>query len=199
MTATLLLIRHAAHGHLGRILSGRTPGVPLSEVGRAQAAALALQLAGGSLAAILSSPVDRARETAAAIAAAQGAAVEIAPALDEIDFGEWTGARFDALEGDPAWTAWNMQRSTARPPGGEPMAAAQARAWNCVRETAARSSGATVAVVSHADVIKAVVAQVLGLSLDRLLTFDVDPASVTRLLVGDWGARLMSLNERADA
>ena len=195
MTATLLLIRHAAHGQLGKVLSGRTPRVPLSEAGRAQATALAGRLTATPLAAVLSSPVDRARKTATAIAAAQGLEVEIAPALDEIDFGAWTGARFDALDGDPAWRAWNTRRSAACPPGGETMAAAQRRAWLCIADVAARFSGRTVALVSHGDVLKAVVAQVLGLSLDRLLTFDVDPASVTRVVAGEWGARLLTLNE----
>jgi len=197
VTATVLLIRHAAHGHLGHTLSGRTPGVPLSAEGRAQASALAERLAATPLAAVLTSPVDRARATAAALAAPHGLAPEVAAGLEEIDFGAWTGARFADLAGDPAWDAWNTQRSTARPPGGEPMAAAQVRAWSCVEAAAARFPDATVALVSHADVIKAAVARVLGLSLDRLLFFDIDPASVTRLAVGDWGARVVSLNERA--
>lgn len=197
MTATVLLIRHAAHAQLGQVLSGRAAGVPLSAAGRAQAAKLTERLAGTPLAAVHSSPVDRARETAAAIAGAQGLPVVIAPALDEIDFGAWTGARFDALAGDAAWEAWNTQRSTARPPGGETMAAAQARAWGFVEGIARGYADRTVVLVSHADVLKAVVARVLGLSLDRLLTFDIDPASVTRLVVGDWGARVVTLNERS--
>lgn len=194
MTATLLLIRHAAHGHLGQVLSGRMPGVPLSAAGRAQAAALAERLSREPIAAVLSSPVERARETATAIAAAKGLEVEVAAALDEIDFGAWTGLQFAALEGDAAWREWNTRRSVARAPGGETMAAAQLRAWGCVAAVAARFPERTVALVSHADVLKAVVAQVLGLPLDRLLTFDIDPASVTRIVAGDWGARLVSLN-----
>lgn len=197
MTATLLLIRHAAHEQLGQVLSGRTAGVPLSEAGRAQAAALGERLAHEPLAAIHSSPVDRARATAAAIARASGAAVEVAAALDEIDFGAWAGMRFDALDADPAWSAWNTRRSTACPPGGETMATAQARAWGYVEGVAARFAGRTVALVSHADVLKAVVARALGLSLDKLLAFDIDPASVSRMVMGDWGARVMSLNERS--
>ena len=194
MTATLLLIRHAAHGHLGHTLSGRMPGISLSEAGRAQAAVLGERLGGERLTAVHSSPVERAQETATAIAAAQGLAVEIAPALNEIDFGAWTGVRFDALAGDPAWAEWNTRRASACPPGGETMAAAQARAWAWVDAVAPRYPGGTVALVSHADVLKALVARVLGLSLDRLLTFDIDPASVSRLAVGDWGARVVSVN-----
>lgn len=194
VTATVLLIRHAAHGHLGQVLSGRMAGVPLSEAGRAQVAALAERLREVPLAAVHSSPVDRARETAAAIAERHGLEVEIAPVLDEIDFGDWTGARFDALADDAEWRAWNESRSSACPPEGETMAQAQARAWGWVEAVAARYPDATVALVSHADVLKAVVARVLGLSLDRLLTFDIDPASVSRLVVGDWGARVVSLN-----
>ena len=141
------------------------------------------------------SPRGRAQQTAAAIRAE----VVTAEALDEVDFGEWTGLRYDVLDGDAAWDRWNGERSTARVPGGESMTEAQERAVGYVRQVASACAGRAVALVSHCDIIRAIVAWVLGLSLNRLLSFDVDPASVTRLVVGDWGARLVSLNERAPA
>lgn len=197
MTATILLIRHAAHGHLGSILSGRTGGIALSEEGRRQAGRLARSLAGEPLAGLLSSPVQRARETATAIAAHHPAvAVERVAALDEIDFGGWTGASFADLERDAAWQRWNAERSRAAPPGGESMAAAQARAWDHIEATAAAAPGATIAMVSHCDIIRGVVLRVLGMPLDSVHRFDVDVASVTRIAVGTWGARLIALNER---
>lgn len=196
MAATFLLIRHAAHVHLDRLLSGRLPGVALSDDGRAQAARLGERLAGERIDRIVCSPLDRTCETADAIAAACGCAAERLGDLIEIDMGEWTGRGIADLHGDPAWAAWNQARGTARIPGGETMAEAQGRIVAALERLAIREDGRTVAVVSHADMIKAAVAHVLGLSLDKLLQFDVSPASVTRVVWGDWGARLMSLNER---
>lgn len=195
MTSHILLIRHAAHGHLGNILSGRLPGVPLSQEGRSQAQRLAARLAATQMDAVHTSPVQRAQETAAAIAARRGLAVEVAPALDELDFGDWAGRSFVELAGDPRWDSWNTARETATAPGGEGMTAAQSRAWTHVERTALASPDRTVAMVTHCDVIRAVVARVLGLSLGHIQRFDVDPASVTRLAVGSWGAKVLSLNE----
>jgi broad specificity phosphatase PhoE len=195
VTATILLIRHAAHAHLGKILSGRLAGIGLSEVGARQAARLAEQLAGEEIAAVQCSPVQRAQETAAAIAGTRGLAVETVEALNEIDFGDWTGSEFDALAGDPEWDRWNAARSVAVAPRGESMAAAQARVVRHLEVTAAANAGNTIAMVTHCDIIRAACAHVLGLSLDAVHRFDVDPASVTRLAVGEWGARVISINE----
>ena len=195
-TANILLIRHAAHDHLGRILSGRTEGVPLSRDGVQQAQALARALRTDPPDVIHTSPVQRARETAECLAAESCAEVEIVPSLQELDFGEWTGLRFDELAGDPLWKSWNERRSTVSPPGGEMMVAAQERAMAHLRETAERFTGRTVAMITHCDIIRAVVADILGLSLDRILRFDIGPASISRIAAGPWGERVASLNER---
>lgn len=199
MTATLLFIRHAAHTDFGERFTGRADGAPLTEAGAAQASALAARLADAPIAAVYASPRLRARQTAEALAARHGLEVETAEALDEIDLGDWTGKRIAELEGDPAFDRWNTERATASPPGGEPMASVADRARAFAAETAERHPGETVAMVSHADVIRGIVARVLGLDLDNLLRFDVDPASVTRLVFGAWGAKLVSLNEGAAA
>ncbi|MDP1026467.1 histidine phosphatase family protein [Sphingomonas sp. KR1UV-12] len=197
MTASVLLIRHAAHVHLDRCLSGRMPGVPLSEVGHAQAAALGAALADEGLTAVECSPLDRTRETAAAIASAAGLGEpRAAEALVEIDLGDWTGRAFGSFGDDPAWRDWNAHRGTARIPGGETMAEAQGRIVGYLEQIGRERSGETIALVTHSDMIRAAVAHVLGLSLDHLLRFDVGPASVSRVVIGDWGARLVSLNER---
>lgn len=194
-TATVLLVRHAAHAQLGTMLTGRSPGLGLDATGRAQAAALARHLAGEPVAEVHSSPVQRARETAAALDGPLGLGIREAAALDEIDFGTWTGRSFAELAGDPHWERWNTARSVSEAPGGETMAAAQRRAGDHLRATADRLPGATVVMVSHCDIIRAVVADVLGLSLDAILRLSVDPASITRIAVGRWGAELVSLNE----
>jgi len=194
----ILLIRHAAHEHLGLILSGRMPGVPLSPAGAVQAARLAAHLADVSVSAIHSSPVQRARETAAAIALPHGLRAEIAEGLDEIDFGSWTGESFAHLQHQPEWIAWNSARGSASVPGGETMARAQARIVAYIEGLARHLRGGTVVLVSHCDMIRAAVAHYLGLALDRMLSFDIDPASISRLAVGDWGGRVVSVNESCE-
>lgn len=198
MAATLILVRHAAHVHLNRVLSGRTPGVPLSEAGRAQAQRLARRLAERGIAAVHTSPIARAEETAITIADHAGVAIERAEALNEIDFGAWTGCGFDDLAGDPRWNRWNAERATAQPPEGESMTEAQARIVAHLERAASDYDGRTLVLVSHADMIRAAVAHVLGLGLDNYWRFDIDPASATTMLWGDWGAKLSRLNEGED-
>lgn len=200
MTARILLIRHAPHGQLGEVLSGRTPELALTPEGRRQAARLAARLAHEPIVRVQASPLQRAVETAEIIAAPHGQVrVELCPALDEVDFGEWAGRAFAELSSDPQWDEWNSARSQARAPGGETMAEAQDRIWAHIVHIALEHPGETLALVTHCDLIRAAIARVLGLSLDRLLDFEVSPASVSRIEVGEWGAKVLSLNEYADA
>lgn len=197
VTATIYFIRHASHDHLGNTLSGRMPGIGLSAIGRGQCERLAAALGARRFGAVYTSPVQRARETAEAIARGRGEAVEVivAPELNEIDFGAWTGARFDALAGDAHWDRWNSARGSARVPGGESMGEVQARVVRWAHAAALLHGGTAVAMVSHCDVIRAALAHFLGLGLDQALNFDVDPASVSRVEVGSWGGRVLSINE----
>jgi probable phosphoglycerate mutase len=195
VTTTFHLVRHAAHDRVGAVLCGRMPGVSLGEVGRGQAERLAARFAAATVAAIQSSPLERARETAAPIAARLGQDVAINEGLTEIDFGAWSGRAFKDLDGDPAWAAWNGARGFNRPPGGESMLEAQARivrAMEVLRE--AHRDGAVV-LVSHSDVIKAALLYHLGLGLDAWPRIEVEPASISTLVVGEWGARIVRLNE----
>ena len=168
----------------------------LSPEGLVQAEIVGDLLGVEPIAAVYSSPRERAYYTARQIAEPHELKVEVANDLDEVDFGEWTGMAFSALEGDPAWTEWNERRASARPPGGESMAEAVERAMRALGEIAAGHPGATVACVSHCDIIRGAIACCLGLPLDNLLRFDIDPASVSRLALGGWGARVMTVNER---
>lgn len=196
MTATILLIRHAAHVELGRTLSGRRRDVALSDEGLEQAEIVGDLLGVEPIAAVYSSPRERAYYTARAVAEPHELKVEIAEGVDEVDFGEWTGLSFDALEGDPLWDDWNSKRSSARPPQGESMEEACRRAVSALEEIAAAHPDQTIVIVSHCDIIRSLIAYYLGLPLDNLLRFDIDPASVSRLVVGGWGARVTSVNER---
>lgn len=171
--------------------------MPLSPEGERQAAALARRLAHAGLSEVQTSPRERARQTAAAIAEATGAPVHVVDALDEIDFGDWTGAAFADLRG-PDWDAWNTRRATARTPGGESMGEAADRIGRHLELLAGTRGGERIALVSHADMIRGLAARVLGLSLDNLLRFEIAPASLSRIEAGPWGARVLSLNEAVD-
>ncbi len=188
----VFLARHATHDEIGRVLSGRSE-IALNQSGEAEAERLATRLAGVPLAAVHSSPRRRAWQTAEIVAARHGLPVTRADALDEIDFGRWTGQGFAALDGDPDWRRWNAERGKAATPAGETMAAVAARATAVVTAVAGMRP---VLCVSHGDVIRAVAATALGLSFDRLTAFDLDLASLTTLAVDNGGVRLVTLNER---
>lgn len=197
MSTVFLLVRHAAHDNVGGYLAGRMPGVTLGPDGRAQAERLAQALRQDRLAAIHASPQQRTQETARALAGAQGLPrIVTEPELDEIDFGAaWQGRDFPTLEQDPAWRRWNSQRSLARTPGGERMLDVQARVLTLVERLLPRHADESVALVTHGDVIKALVSHVLGLGIDAWPRLEVAPASVSRIVIGEWGAKLIGLNQ----
>jgi broad specificity phosphatase PhoE len=196
VSSTIILVRHAAHVELGTTLSGRRRDVALSNAGLDQSAIVADLLGTEPIAAVYSSPRERAWYTARDIAEPHGLTVQVMDELDEVDFGEWSGRSFAELEGEEAWQEWNESRSRARCPGGESMGEAVARAVSAVERIASEQEGNSVVAVTHCDVIRGLIAHYLGLSLDNILRFEVDPASVSRLEVGRWGARVRSINER---
>jgi probable phosphoglycerate mutase len=196
VSTTVLLVRHAAHAELGEVLSGRRSDVALSSDGLEQAAIVGDLLGTRPIAAVYSSPTERACLTASEIAEPHELPVRTLDTLDEIDFGQWSGARFSDLEGDEEWQRWNEERASARCPGGESMAEAVERARSGLEEIAHAHDGETVAVVTHCDIIRGLLAHYLGMSLDNVLRFDVDPASVSTLDLGRWGARVRAINER---
>jgi broad specificity phosphatase PhoE len=191
----LFLVRHATHGLLAEILVGRMPNIPLTECGRDQARRLAVRLSRESIAAVQSSPQQRARDTAAPIARALGVPLEIEDAVDEIDMGEWTGRSFEDLRTDPRWDFWNRARSLARVPGGESMIDVDRRVARHVERVCCARPDAKVVIVSHAEVIRAAVLRSLGLSLDSFARIEISPASVSTLAIGHWGAKILNLNE----
>ena len=181
---TFLLIRHAHWDGVGRILAGRTPGVGLSPEGAAEAERLAGALASLPVAAVYTSPLDRARETAGPIARRLGLEPREAPGLLELDFGRWTGKAIAELEADPDWGRFNRERGTARIPGGETMGEAVARARAALAEIAGCWEDRVVVAVSHGDIIRGVLADALGLALSRIFQLEVEPASVSVLVTG---------------
>ena len=147
---------------------------------------------------IQTSPRERARATTEALAAASGAHLAVEEALDEIDFGDWTGISFEEL-GGPDWDDWNTRRTMARCPNGEGMAEAADRIVRHMEHLVETRGGERVALVTHADMIRGLVARVLGLSLDNLLRFEIGPASISQIEAGAGWARVLSLNETARA
>lgn len=189
------LVRHAEHGLLGRVLTGRMPGVSLNERGREQALRLAQHFSGRAVAAVVSSPLERAQETAAPIAAALGLEVTTDAGLDEIDFGDWTGMAFEAFQGVAEWQAWNQFRGTAPVPGGETMLEALGRALRCLGRWRRAVPDGEVVLVSHQDVLKAVLAHSLGAPIDLMQRLELGPGSCSVLQVfGDGGMRVEGTN-----
>lgn len=194
---TFLLVRHAAHDWLGRGLAGRLGNVSLNAQGWLQAEALVGRLDGRPIHAIYSSPQPRTTQTVAALAGRRRLKVQVMPAFDEIDFGDWTGRDFASLEGDPQWRDWNEHRGSALVPGGEAFAQVQQRAVQGIEQLRQRHPERTVLVVSHADVIKAIAATALGMSLDLLERFEIAPASLSVLEAGDGWVQVKLLNSLA--
>lgn len=195
MSTVFHLMRHADHGHVGRILTGRTAGVHLSAAGRMQARALARHMASVGLDALFSSPRLRARETAAFIARETGTEAHVSPSLDEIDFGRWSGTTFEALARDPDWMRWNAHRDTAATPAGETMNSTATRVSLFLDRLRDAFPGGSIGLVSHSDVIKACICRHLGQSFQKVHAFEISPASITTLVCGDRGIAVSSINE----
>jgi probable phosphoglycerate mutase len=176
---TFLLIRHADTPALGKYLAGTASGTPLTARGREQVQRLADRLSKASIAAVYTSPLERTRATADAIAAPHGLAVCVEPSLGEVEAGEWTGLSFEQLDPTPEWQRYNRFRSVSRPPGGELLVHVQQRAVEALLRIAARHPADTVAIVSHGDVIRAVLLYVLGMPIDFYTRIDIAPAKIS--------------------
>lgn len=193
----ILLIRHATTDWVGRWLAGRTPGISLNDQGRGQAQTLAKRLAKTPLAAVYSSPLERAQETAAAIAAPHGLPVRIDERLGEMDCGDWTGRNIEELRQTEQWRQLHLQPGSTRFPGGESMLEAQARMVAALDQLRAAHLATTIAIVSHADPIKAAVAYYVGLPLDLCQRLAISTASITELSFSPYGPRLLRCNDCA--
>ncbi len=195
MTTTFFLVRHGTHPLLGKVLAGRMSDLHLDANGREQAQRLAERLSRERIDMIQTSPLERTVETATPIAERARIPLATTPALTEVDVGEWTGKPFSDLAHDPRWKQWNTVRSAARPPGGESMLEVQRRAVGELERIRAAIPEGRIVLVSHSDVIRAALLYHLAMSIDDFAKIEVAPAAISTLVVGDWGAKLMSLNE----
>lgn len=195
---SFFLVRHGSCRGLGETLWGRTNGVCLSDEGKAQALRLAERFAHVKLDAIYSSPLERALETAEAIARDAKLEVKQSPAFNEIDFGEWSARSFDVLAGDEHWQRFNSRRSVTKIPGGESFPDVQARVVAELERLTQQHLGGRIVIVSHADVIKAAVGYVAGTPIDLLQRFEISPCSVSIIASGEHETRLLALNSRCE-
>jgi probable phosphoglycerate mutase len=197
MATTLLLIRHGETEYVVKgIMSARMPGVSLNENGRAQAAAVAQALAGAPITRIYSSPMERAQETAAALARLLNLEVILAYGIIETDVGAWTGLSADQVKDDPLWQVLLERSSQLQFPGGESFAGIQQRAAAELKAIAARHPGEMVACFSHADVIRAALAYFLEIPLDAFQRISVDTCSVSVLAFApDGRVRVRRINQ----
>ena len=193
--ATFYLIRHGNNDLIGHTLAGRLPGVHLNAAGRQQAARLAEGLAREQIQQIFSSPLERARETAAPIAERLCLPVRISEAFNEVDFGEWTGRTIAEMEHLEAWKQWNSFRSGSRIPGGETMLEVQARFVSALEKLHGAFPNGSLGIISHADPIRAALVYWLGMPLDLLQRIEISAASVTIVTLDLWTARLVRLNQ----
>lgn len=191
----LLLIRHGQTDTADKKLTGWLPGVHLNDSGREQAEALVERLAPIKLAAIYSSPLERAMETARPLAKARNLDVVKAPGIAEVDYGGWAGKSLKVLARKKEWRIVQIAPSAFRFPDGEAMHEMQSRAVAEVQRIAAAHPKQTVALFSHGDVLKAIVAFFSGIALDNFQRIAISPASVSVIELGPFGARISRLND----
>ncbi len=197
----VLLVRHGLTATTGNVLTGWTPGIPLDDRGRQQAGALAGRLATVPLDAIISSPLERCRQTADAIAATgevRPPVVHEDERVGECRYGDWTGQPLKRLAREPLWRVVQAHPGAARFPGpdGESIMDMQHRAVSAVRDWNRRlGAGAVYLICSHGDVIKSVIADSLGMHLDMLQRIQVDPCSLTAIRYTPLRPFLLRMND----
>jgi probable phosphomutase (TIGR03848 family) len=192
----LLLIRHGVNDMVGqKKLAGWLPGVHLNDEGRAQADALAERLRDVPISAIYCSPLERTRETAEPLARVKNLEVQIREGLGEVRYGDWTGKAIEELAKDKLWRVVQTYPSGMRFPGGDSMRGMQVRIVNELEAIAADHPREIVAVVSHADLIKAALAHYLGVHFDLFQRIGVSPASVSVVQITPFGPFVARVND----
>ncbi len=197
----MLLVRHGRTPTTGQVLPGRAKGLHLGDEGKAQAQRAAERIAAlgpGRVAAVYSSPMERARETAAPIAKLTGLRVRQHKGLIEADFGSWTGRKLSELNKLDEWKQVQTYPSGFRFPGGESFTEMQARMTGALQELVARHPGETIVCASHADTIKAAVADAMGTHLDLFQRIVIGPCSITAITFTTGGPIVLAVNSMGD-
>lgn len=188
------LVRHGVTSHAGHRLTGWHPGVGLTDEGRKQAEAVAERLSKSRIAAVYSSPIQRARETAAPIADRQGLEVTVRDGLGEVHYGDWSNRTFKSLPRTRLWRQLRRWPSAPRFPGGETLRETQVRVVGEIEELRAAHPRGRICCVSHADVIKLILAHYLGVHIDLYERMVLAPGSVSSLSIDDDGPRIRGVN-----
>jgi broad specificity phosphatase PhoE len=195
----ILLIRHGDTELTGRVLYGRMPGVHLSAEGHRQAKALANSIAARyKIDQLISSPLERATETAHYLSDALGLPIMTNEGMIELDYGAWLGKSFDDIRESSHWGHYNRLRSLLGPPEGELTLEVQTRAWSALREIMEphlETDDATLAIVSHGDVIRSLLVLLLGMPLDNIHRVEVSPASLNEIVFDGHYARVVRINQ----
>lgn len=189
----LFLVRHALTPMTGKRLTGRLAGHHLSEEGRRQAVAVAERLTGLPFRAVYSSPLERCRETAGLIARRHGIRMRLREGLSETDYGEWAGRSFPSLYRTRLWRELRRNPADFRFPGGETIREAQTRGMQVIEELRTAHPRDVVAVCSHADLIRLIIAGYMGLTLEMYSRISVGPASVSVISFEERGPVLLRL------
>ena len=192
----IVLVRHAACPLMNSVLLGGAADGPLDERGEAQARFVARRLLVVPELIVESSPRRRARHTAGIIAAARDITVRVVPQMDEVDFGSWSGRTFEELAADPQWRRWNRYRAVSRTPAGDSIRDVQTRVLAHFRKLEQMFDEQTIAIVTHAEVIRSAVLLSLQAPIDEYHRYEIEPASLTRLSFEGARLRLDSVNER---
>ena len=203
--ATVILVRHGrTTANVDGVLAGRAVGIPLDTIGCDQAAATAERLAAVRLVAVVSSPLERCRQTSRMILdrQADSPAALVEDGITECDYGQWQGRSLRELATEELWSVVQTQPSAAEFPGGESMAAMQARSVAAIRRHDAafesqHGSGAVWVAVSHGDIIKSILADALGMHLDLFQRINVAPASVSIVRYGAHRPEVLATNTDA--
>ena len=191
---TFYFVRHGVTSHTATKLSGWLPGVHLSGDGKTEAEAAAWMLAKTKLDAIYSSPIERTLETAEIIASHHKLKVEVVEDLGEVQYGRWTNRTYKTISRTKLWERVQRWPSTARFPDGESLSEVQLRATEALERLRARHPKAQVCCVSHADVIRLVLAHYLGVHIDLFQRLVIGPASISVVTLGNDGPRVLAVN-----
>lgn len=190
----ILLIRHALTDSIGKRISGRTPGISLNDEGRKQVVHLVESLNRLHIDILFSSPLERAIETASPIGESHGIKYIVSDEFTEIDYGAWTNLTIEEIKNAPTFRVYNSFRSITQIPGGEFPLDAQNRMLAAIGKLRRQYSGETVAIVTHADLIKSAIAFYLGMPLDMMHRIEISPASVSVIRIDDEYIQVMHLN-----
>jgi broad specificity phosphatase PhoE len=191
---TFYLVRHGTNDLIGKAIAGRSPNVHLNAAGQEQAKRLAERLKGEGIQRIVCSPMDRCRETAAALSERIKVPVELSGALIEINFGDFNGRSLKELESLPDWKKWNSNRTLLQLPNGENIGQVQARMVQEILKVGRESNGQKIAVFSHGDPLRSLICYFLGISLDIMSRVEINPGSLSIVTVLDNDVRINLLN-----